>query len=627
VEQLNATSRVSVNAQIGGTELVRLGSLGLLGSAQGKVDVNGNVGTAAILVNDSADTVARTFTIKTTGGDAVDEDGADIATFEGPITALTLETGTATNTVNLNFGPFSQNGFTATVQSNGTNDSVTASNLAPNQTLDIVGGAGVDNVSLVAGTINGAVNISNSTGLEAVAIDGSNTGAAQVISVSDVKVTGLGDGSYTLSNLKSLSVVGGTAFDNFSVTPSASAAISIDGGPATGTPPDRLDVDTTQATGTQLTVQPGGVGETGTYTFANRQPVSFTRFATITPAFGDLTGTVYNEQTAAVVAGATVLVDENNNGVADAGEPTTTTDASGAFAFEALPVGTFALIAQSSGLENLAAVSVNIAAGMLATPAVIPLVPVAQAGGPDLVATVTATATGKSGSIKPRARIKVSNIGESMASAAQLEIVLLASTDNVLDSIDPQLLTMTTTPVLLKTKKSKTFTLTGTTATSLVKGNYFVLASVDAADAVPESDETNNVAVSSKTVTLAPPAVDLTGKFGKLPKSASKAKVLPVSFVIQNPGTIPAAGTIDFDFVASADKILDDADVSLGTGFPVALHVAAGKSQAAKFKLSISAALPAGSYYLVAKVNSTSSIPESDSTNNVIFSVTPIAIS
>jgi hypothetical protein len=213
-----------------------------------------------------------------------------------------------------------------------------------------------------------------------------------------------------------------------------------------------------------------------------------------------------------------------------------------------------------------------------------------------------------------------------MTSATSLKIILLASSDTVLDLTDQQLLKTSTVPVLLKANKSKTFVLTGSTSASLTKGNYFLLAVVDADNDVTESNETNNVAASTKSVLLAPSIADLTGTFGVLPKRASESKLLSVALSIQNLGTIPAVGTIDCDFFASKDQTLDDSDVSLGTDFPVNAHLAAGKSQPARFKLSISS-LPAGTYYLLAKINSTSSISESDLTNNLVFSKTAIAIS
>jgi Carboxypeptidase regulatory-like domain/CARDB len=624
VEQLNANSTVVAEPEgASGTEKLFLGSDGLISTVKGTVQLQGNGGSVSLVVNDSSDTVPHTFSTSIPSDLVFEEDGVQIATASQPISAFTLLTGPAADTVNL---VAELNNFVATVQSAGP-DNISVSGELPSTTVDLIGSAAGDNISLRGDTVQGTVNISNPTGLETVTVDGSNTSVPHVISASDSSVTGIG-GTYNLANLKSLSIIGGTAFDNFTVTPSATVPITVDGGPSSGATTDRLDVTTTNVTGTELQLQ-NATSQSGTFTFTNRQPVTFNGFATITPSIGDLTGTVFNQQTTAVVAGATVVVDENNNGVADPGEPTTTTDANGTYFFTALPVGTFGLLATAIGLQNASVVSVPISAGVDVVAADIPVVTTLTApGGPDLIATVVATAPGaKSGSNKPRAQLKVSNIGASMTSAVSLKIILLASSDTVQDLTDQQLLTASTVPVLLKANKFKTFVLTGNTSTSLPKGNYFVLALVDADNDVTESNEANNVAVSTKAVPLAPSIADLTGKFSPLPKKASKSKLLNVALTIQNLGTIPAVGTIDFDFFASTDKILDDSDLSLGTDFPFTAHIAPGRSQPARFKLSINPSLPAGTYSLVARVNSTSSISESDLTNNLVFSTTPISIS
>ena len=246
------------------------------------------MGPASLEVNDSSDTVPHTFSTLVPSGLIFEEDGVQIATVEQPITAFTLLTSSAANTVNLD-ADVSTQGFVATVQSGGP-DNISVSNLLPSGEVDLIGGTGGDNISLRGDTIQGTVHISNPTGLETVTIDGSNTSAAHVISVSDSSVTGLGTATYTLANLKTLSVIGGTAFDNFTVTPSTTVPITIDGGPTSGASTDRLDVTTTNATGTSLSLQPAA-NETGTFTFTNRQPINFTRFGTITPNIGDLSGT------------------------------------------------------------------------------------------------------------------------------------------------------------------------------------------------------------------------------------------------------------------------------------------------------------------------------------------------
>jgi hypothetical protein len=71
-----------------------------------------------------------------------------------------------------------------------------------------------------------------------------------------------------------------------------------------------------------------------------------------TPAPASVSGTVYNDANAngqrntgeAGIAARKVFIDKNKNGIADAGEPTTTTNSSGAFTFGGLSAGTYRIV-------------------------------------------------------------------------------------------------------------------------------------------------------------------------------------------------------------------------------------------------------------------------------------------
>ena len=170
-----------------------------------------------------------------------------------------------------------------------------------------------------------------------------------------------------------------------------------------------MDVNTTNISGTELSLQTVAAGEQGSYTFSNRQPINFSLLGIVDPAFDDLSGTVFNQQDATPVAGATVVIDSNGNGVADAGEPTTTSAADGTFSFTSLPAGTFPLLVTSAAFNLETPITVSLAAGVLQTPLGVAVVPVPTAGGPDLVAAVTVTG-GKSATSKPKVSVKITNI-------------------------------------------------------------------------------------------------------------------------------------------------------------------------------------------------------------------------
>jgi hypothetical protein len=624
IESLNANSAVNVQGQSGGTEAVHIGNFGSLDGVLGQIFLGGNAGSVSVNVDGRNDPIAHTYDVASNGGlMRFKQDGRTIAQMNEPSTGFTLQTGPAENTINLDLFN-STAGFAAAVECGNTDDTINVNRVTSNVNLNVAGGGGTDHVALRAGNISGAINLANSAGRDAVTVDGSDASSPQAISVTDTHIAGIGAGTYTFGNLTSLDVTGGSAFDNFTVTPSSAVTISVDGGPSSGASPDRLQVTTTDVTGVALSLDTNSSGKFGSYTFSNRHAVNFSRFDTVTPAFGDLTGTIFNQQTGAAVASAAVTVDTNNNNAADQGEPSTTTDSSGLFNFQGLPTGTFNLLITSAGLQPISTPAATVAAGVVAPPLLIPLIPTPSPEGPDLVATITLGAAGKTGLIKPKARVKITNNGAPMASAAQLQITLYASADGTLDAGDANLLAFTTPALLLKTNGTKTFPLTGATLTSLARASYFLLASVDSANAIAESDESNNVAASASAIPLAPPVIDLTGQF-VLKKQPSKFKPFPVTLQIQNLGTLPATGPIAIDLLASTDNILDNADLSLAAGVPVVAHAQPGRSQNAKVKLSL-ASLPAGTYYLIAKLNSTNAITESDTSNNTVISATTIVL-
>lgn len=623
IETLNANSTVNVQGQSGGSEAVHIGNFGSLDGVLGQIGLSGNTGSVSVNVDGRNDPIARTYDVTSNSSlMTFKQDGRTIAQMNEPSTGFTLQTGPASNIVNLDL--FSSTaGFAAAVNSGNMGDTIDVNRVTSNVTLNLLGGGGTDNVSLRAANIGGVVNLSNSTGHDAVTVDGTDASSPQVISVTDTHITGMGAGTYTFANLTSLDVTGGSAFDNFTVVPSTTATISVDGGPSTGASPDRLQVTTTGVTGVALSLDTNSSGKFGSYTFSNRHAVNFSRFDTVTPAFGDLNGTVFNQQTGAAIASATVTVDTNNNNAADGGEPSTTTDSSGLFSFQGLSTGTFNVLVASAGLQPISTPVATISQGVVAPALLIPLIPTPVPEGPDLSAAITPGAGGKTGSIKPKVAVKVTNNGAPMTAAAQLQITVFASSDSTLDAGDAKLLTFATPPLLLKNKGTKTFKLTGATGTSLAKANYFLLASVDSANAVAETDESNNVAASASAIPLAPPVIDLTGSF-VLKKQPSKFKPFPVAIAMQNLGTLPAAGPIVVDLFASTDNVFDNADRSLATGVPVTAHTQPGRTQNVKVKLSL-ASLPAGTYYLIAKLNSTNAITESDTGNNVVISATTIS--
>ena len=69
----------------------------------------------------------------------------------------------------------------------------------------------------------------------------------------------------------------------FDITPNPSAPISVKGNLDNGTPTDALSIDVAGTTDVQITADYGPSGISGSYTFGNRQTVTFSRMASISP--------------------------------------------------------------------------------------------------------------------------------------------------------------------------------------------------------------------------------------------------------------------------------------------------------------------------------------------------------
>ncbi len=633
VETLSANNALTLDPASGGSDNVLLGSFNQVAGIQGEVFVSSQQSTSQITINDSADPTAHHLDLvqdlssfDPNSNMAFQVDGRSLISFvDDQVSAFTLNSGTGAN--NIHTGPVGDfpRGFTITLNTNGAGTQTLLDVLPSFTDEDINDTAGSSTLTLQSGGVRGGVEfIGSSDNSDAIKVLSDEVFSDTAFQIDGGDIGGLNAGGFvSFTHIGSVSVTGGSEFDNFSVAPSGITSFTIDGGASNSKSMDRLQVNTS-GTQPELDLSADSSGDHGTFTFRNAQPITFSRVGEVTPTFGVVTGTVFNAQNLNPAVGVTVVADANNNGVVDPGEKTAITASDGTFLFAGLDTGTYGLLIQNTGISLLTPTSVNVTSGGAAATANLAILPGVTASGPDLTATVTPAAS-RTATSTPKVSLKITNIGAAMTSATPLQVLLFASADKTLDTSDSKLLTITTVPLSLKTKGSKVIILTGAVANTLTSGQYFILASVDANNLVTESNESNNVVASAKAVLLAPPLVDLTGKFSKVAKTASNAKPLPVTFSLENLGTVAASGTIDIDFFVSTDMTLDTSDVQLGGDFPVAAHVANGKTQNVKFNLPLSS-VPAGSYFLVAKVNSTNSLTESNTGNNIIFSTTPIAI-
>lgn len=139
-------------------------------------------------------------------------------------------------------------------------------------------------------------------------------------------------------------------------------------------------------------------------------------------------------------------------------------------------------------------------------------------------------------------------------------------------------------------------------------GTWYLIAKADAAQAVQESSETNNNA--TRTIKI---GADLSVATVSAPASASAGASFSVTDTTRNLGGGPAEESVTQIFL-SRSTTLDATDIALGSRSVPAL--AAGASNTGSAEVTIAADTPAGVWYLIAKADAGSVVPETAEGNN-----------
>jgi subtilase family serine protease len=140
-------------------------------------------------------------------------------------------------------------------------------------------------------------------------------------------------------------------------------------------------------------------------------------------------------------------------------------------------------------------------------------------------------------------------------------------------------------------------------------GTYYLIALADAAQAVPETIETDNA--RQTLVRIGP---DLSVNALSAPSATGAGATVTVSDTTRNTGGGPSVGSIT-RFLLSTNSTLDAADVALAERLVPALAI--NGSHTATTPVTIPSGTAAGSYYLLAVADATDANSEVVETNNV----------
>jgi subtilase family serine protease len=152
-------------------------------------------------------------------------------------------------------------------------------------------------------------------------------------------------------------------------------------------------------------------------------------------------------------------------------------------------------------------------------------------------------------------------------------------------------------------------------------GPYHVLAIADALNQVVETNEDNNTAATTETVTISLYRPDLTMTAVSMPATGATGRPLAITNSVRNGGQAPA-GAFTIKFYLSTDGT--STDVYLGARAVGSL--AAGVTNTAVTTLTVPPATEAGPYYVIAVADALNQQVELEETNNTLASTGTVNI-
>jgi len=221
---------------------------------------------------------------------------------------------------------------------------------------------------------------------------------------------------------------------------------------------------------------------------------------------------------------------------------------------------------------------------------------------PDLVATeITSATSAVRAGAKVKVRYKIANTGEARLKA-NVTTRLLLSTDPT-PSDDDITLTTKTSKLDLKIGRSKSKRLSVTIPITTADGVFHILAVIDPAQLLNDTDRTNNVLASSP---LAITAIhrDITLLAGTPVVWRGSTASTKVSFLVKNIGNVRVKGRVQYDCFLSGDAVISDDDAPINTSVKTE-SLDAGRQKKRTLSLG-KIAIPPGDYFVIVRATAIS---------------------
>lgn len=216
--------------------------------------------------------------------------------------------------------------------------------------------------------------------------------------------------------------------------------------------------------------------------------------------------------------------------------------------------------------------------------------------------------------------------GQTQTGQVTVSLYLSQSTSLGDDGI---LLGTATRRVRLPGGRSATFPFRFASPSAASTGNEYLLARIDG-PANSDGSLNETLVASPQTVSVFQPVVDLSGQIAALPMTLfvnnSYSAYGQARIQVFNNGNAPARGPLQITMYLSTDGSIDSTAVMAGvTNFP-AVNIRPGGGRAVAVRLAVPAGTPVGSYTVLASINSSNTIVESNTTNNIAVGQHPLTL-
>ena len=194
---------------------------------------------------------------------------------------------------------------------------------------------------------------------------------------------------------------------------------------------------------------------------------------------------------------------------------------------------------------------------------------------------------------------------------------------------DAILLGTATRQVHLRGGQSAPFPFRFPSPSAVTSGEDYLLAQIDGPSR-SDGAASETFVVSPRAVAVFQPVVDLSGQIAALPMTlfvnSSYPTYAQARIQVFNTGNVPARGPLQITMYASTDGAIDSTATVLGvTTFP-AVNIRAGGSHMFAVPLTVPAGMPVGSYTALASINSSNTIVESNTANDIAVGQHPLTL-